>query len=562
MKYLVFYFFLFIEIQISNAQNLGEQGYFSYPMTIKPKLNANFGEMRPNHFHMGLDLSTESRENVPIYAAAEGYIARIKIEQGGFGRALYVNHPNGLTTVYAHLNRFIPAAELYLREKQYEQETWKIDFTIPENIISVKKGQLIGYSGNTGASQGPHLHYEIRDTKTENCLNPLLMQLPIADHVSPTLMRLVFYDRSKSIYEQSPFAVSLAKEGNQYKAAGIIKLPYKHTFIGLLAIDRVNGAANQYGVYKAALLKKDELITSFKMENIGYDKTRYLNGHIDYVTRSNGGPYYQMLFPPLGFALDIYSPKPTTNSIALTESPEEYTINVYDAYNNISTINFQVQGTSIKSTETIREGIKMTPGTVNIIEDDAVRIVFNEDAFYDSFHFNYKTFYSVGSDFVSSVIQTLPENIPVQSDFTISIKPNRSKVLVDPDKILMKRTYRGKTDFKKAKKEKEFFSAHFRDLGNFQLIEDTEPPIIISNILSGKLIAMNAKIVVDVSDNNKIIKDFRASIDGKWVMFQPSGNRFIYYPDEHFPYGEHKLSIVVYDEVGNSTTKEWILKRQ
>lgn len=561
MKYLVFYICLFFGFNVTHAQIQGGAGYFSYPMSIKPKLNANFGEMRPNHFHMGLDLSTESRENVPVYAPAEGYIGRIKIEQGGFGRAIYINHPNGLTTLYAHMNRFIPAAEQYLRQKQHEQETWKIDLSVPENIIPVKKGQLIGYSGNTGASQGPHLHYEIRDTKTENCLNPLRMQFPISDQIPPTLMRLVFYDRSKSIYEQSPIPVPLIKVGNKYKTAGIIKLPYEHTFIGLLAIDRINGAANQYGVYKAALLKKDELITSFEMENIGYDKTRYLNGHIDYVTRTKGGPYYQMLFPPLGFGLDIYSPKPTTNSITLTESPEEYTMNVYDADGNISTATFQVQGTSIKSPETIREGIKMTPGTVNIIEDDAVRIVFNEDAFYDSFHFNYKTFYAVGNDLVSSVIQTLPEYIPVQSNFTISIKPNRSEVLMNPDKILMKRTYRGKTDLKKAKKEKDFYSAQFRDFGNFQLIEDLQPPVIAANIFSGKLVAGNTRIVVDVSDNNKFIKDFRASIDGQWVMFQPSGNRFVYYPDEYFPPGEHKLLIVVYDEAGNMASKEWILKR-
>jgi hypothetical protein len=387
------------------------------------------------------------------------------------------------------------------------------------------------------------------------------MKFPITDQIPPSLIRLVFYDRSKSIYEQSPLPVPLIKVGNKYKAAGIIKLPYEHTFIGLLAIDRINGAANQYGIYKAALMKKDELITSFEMKNIGYDKTRYLNGHIDYVAKTKGGPYYQMLFPPLGFELDIYSPKPTKNSIALTELPEEYIINVYDANGNISSASFQLQGGSIKSPETIHEGIKITPGTVNIIEEDALRIIFSEDAFYDSFYFNYKTFYSVGSDAVSSVIQALPDYIPVQSSFTISIKPNRSEVLMNSDKILMERTYRGKTDLKKAKKEKDLYTAQFRDFGNFQLIEDLQPPVIVANIFSGKLVAGNTRIVVDVSDNNKVIKDFRASIDGKWVMFKSSGNRFVYYPDELFPAGEHKLLIVVYDEVGNMASKEWILKR-
>jgi len=202
--FLICYVSLMFAAASAVAQPPGGLNYFSYPLSIKPRLNANFGEMRNNHFHMGLDLSTEGRENLPILASADGYLARIKIESGGFGRALYVNHPNGTTTLYAHMNRFIPAAEQFLKAKQYEQQSWKIDVNLPPDLIPLKKGQLIGYSGNTGASQGPHVHFEIRDTKTENCLNPLLYRFPLQDVTPPDVHRLVFYDRDKSIYEQSP----------------------------------------------------------------------------------------------------------------------------------------------------------------------------------------------------------------------------------------------------------------------------------------------------------------------------------------------------------------------
>ena len=167
------------------AQPKGVPEYFSYPLSIDPRLNANFGEMRPNHFHMGLDLSTESRENLPVYAPADGFISRMKIETGGFGRAIYMDHPNGTTTLYAHMNRFIPAAENYLEDQQYVQQTWKIDLKVPAGLLPVKKGQLIGYSGNTGASQGPHVHFEIRDTETENCLNPLRFRFLLPDVTPP-----------------------------------------------------------------------------------------------------------------------------------------------------------------------------------------------------------------------------------------------------------------------------------------------------------------------------------------------------------------------------------------
>jgi murein DD-endopeptidase MepM/ murein hydrolase activator NlpD len=192
---------LFFSMPCVFAQ-VNQSPYFSYPLSVPPKLNANFGEMRPNHFHMGLDLNTLSRENLPVYAPADGFISRMKIETGGFGRAIYLDHPNGTTTLYAHMNRFIPTAEKYLEDQQYQQKTWKIDLTVPPNRFPVKKGQLIGYSGNTGASQGPHVHFEIRDTKTENCLNPLRFGLPPVDVTPPDLHRLVFYDRSKSLYDQ------------------------------------------------------------------------------------------------------------------------------------------------------------------------------------------------------------------------------------------------------------------------------------------------------------------------------------------------------------------------
>ena len=299
--------FLFFSLH-TDAQINQSFGYFSYPLSIKPKLNANFGEMRPNHFHMGLDLSTESRENLPIYAPADGYIARIKIEQGGFGRAMYLNHPNGLTTLFAHMNKFIPSAEQYLRGKQYEQENWKIDLMIPEGVLPVKKGELIGYSGNTGASQGPHVHFEIRDTQTESCYNPLRLLFPIIDNVPPVIYKLLFYDRDKSIYEQVPLSVPLKKVGNTYKPLATISLPYTKAIIAVQTIDRITGAANQYGIFKAELLSEDKLISSFELDSIGYDKTRNLNGHIDYLSRFRGGGYYQMLFPSMEFGAGIYAP--------------------------------------------------------------------------------------------------------------------------------------------------------------------------------------------------------------------------------------------------------------
>jgi murein DD-endopeptidase MepM/ murein hydrolase activator NlpD len=557
--FLLLHFILFVFV--AHGQNKFDPHYFSYPLDIKAKFNANFGEMRPNHFHMGLDLSTESRQNLPIYAPADGFISRIKIEEGGFGRALYIEHPNGLTTLYAHMNRFIPAAEQYLRSKQYERQTWKIDLNVPSDILKVKKGDLIGYSGNTGASAGPHVHFEIRDTKNENCFNPLKFDFGVIDNIPPTLIRLAFYDRDKSVYEQSPIIVPMIKTAVGYKPASTIALPFTRAFIGILALDRINGAANQYGIYKAALLKNQEVITSFEMENIGYDKTRFQNGHIDYISRFKGGPYYQMLFPSTYYNVDMYFLSNAKKCIELNSAEQTYDVQVSDAAGNSTSASFNILSTGLSQPSFVIPGQRIIPGNVNVFEDEMLRVVFNEDAFYDAFNFNYKATYQVMGDQLSSIYQLLPEYIPVQSYFSIAIKPNKPMVLINAERVIMRRTFRGKVEVKKALKEKDMFAASFRDFGNFQLLEDQAAPTISANIPASGIILAGRSIVVNVSDNYHLIRNFKATIDGNWVMFSPSGNRFSYYPDEHFTPGEHKLEVFVMDEAGNEASKVWMTKR-
>ncbi len=531
---------------------------FDYPLAVKPLLNANFGEMRPNHFHMGLDLNTGARENLPIFAPADGYLSRIKIESGGFGRALYFNHSNGTTTVYAHMNSFLPAVEQFLEQQQYEQETWKIDLQVPVGKFTVKKGQLIGYSGNTGASEGPHVHFEVRNIKTENSLNPLRNGISMEDNVAPEVLKLAVYDYDKSIYEQTPVIIPLIKKGLSYVAVKKIEVPFEKVVIGIIAIDRMSGSSNPNGIYKA-ILKKDKLpIAGFELDNISYDFTRNQNGHIDYPLRFKGGPYVQMLHCPKFFQLSIYPASFNKPYIVNSNNFQEYQIDVSDAHDNISKVTFDIR--KIGTTEQRKfSGQAMMINKKNVFESSNITFEFSPDAFYDSFHMDVVSTPSTQVFQKSNLYQVQPFSVPVNSSFQVAIKSSVGKI--DTTRMVIKKSIKGKDEIKKAIYGKNGFTASFKELGSFQLLEDLEPPSISINISNGAQVKGGDQLVCNVSDNFKSIRSFEARVDGKWLMFKPRGNSYSYRIDEHFPLGEHFLTVIVFDEAGNRNNLKIQVKR-
>ena len=295
------------------------RNYFRDPLDIPISLAANFGELRAGHYHMGLDIRTQHRVNLPVYAAADGFVARVSVAPEGFGQAIYIQHPNGYTTVYGHLNRFFPALEAYVRREQYRRESWQVNLEIPPSLFPVKKGELIARSGSTGGSQGPHLHFEIRRTADDVNLNPLLFGLPVPDHTAPHIARLAWYDRNKSIYEQAPRLVSVEIGGGS--AAGgpkpraemqtdpsLLAVGTTRISFAISAFDTQTGSTNPNGIFEATLVEDGRPVIAFQMNRISYDNTRNINAHIDYRTRETGGPYFQQLFFLQGYPLpSIYA---------------------------------------------------------------------------------------------------------------------------------------------------------------------------------------------------------------------------------------------------------------
>src|SRR5450432_3212081 len=264
----ILFFLLISTITICHAQVFEPasypKGYFRSPLDIPISLAGNFGELRPNHYHMGFDLKTDHHENLPVHAAADGYIAKIKIEPAGFGRAIYINHPNGFTTVYGHLNAFIPALDAWLKQQQYQQESWRVFLDLPPNLFPVKKGDLIAYSGNTGGSQGPHLHFEIRGTADDINRNPMLFGLPLEDNTKPTISRLAVYDRRLSLSEQSPKLIPIKKTTEGYSSISpVVTVAFPKISFAISASDTHSGSVNPNGIFEAGIYDNDKPVIGF-----------------------------------------------------------------------------------------------------------------------------------------------------------------------------------------------------------------------------------------------------------------------------------------------------------
>ena len=541
--------------QLFPAKNYPQQ-YFQWPVGAAIGLAANFGELRPNHFHMGLDCRTDQHENAPVYAAAEGYVAKVKIEPFGFGRCIYVNHPNGLTTLYAHLNAFEPALEKYVTQQQYNQQKWNVFIDIPANLFRVKQGDYIAASGNTGGSQGPHLHFEIRETKTDKCLNPLLFGFNIQDNISPDIIRLAVYDRTLSTYDQVPKFYPLRKVNGVYiPTAGKIIAPSDKVSFAITAYDRYTGSTNQNGIYGAALFDDDKRISSFEMDRISYDETRYLNAHIDHKLRGSGGPFVQHLSPLPVYENGIYKTDNSKGIITLGGTSHAVKIIVADANGNQSALNFIMEAPiNIPVHKEINATQKFIPNYVNVFDNNFVRFYLPENAIYDTVNFIYKELPSADG---KNIYQLHNATIPVHPYFRVNIRENLS--VADSSKMVMKRFYGSKNDFKKAVYRNGFYSGSFREFGNFQLMVDNIPPSVLPvGFRDGMNAAGLNRIVFAAKDNTEELESFVALLDGKWLRFSnDKGRSFVYTFDEHCPPGPHVLKIIATDQVGNKTEKTY-----
>jgi murein DD-endopeptidase MepM/ murein hydrolase activator NlpD len=525
------------------------RGNYRNPVSIPVSLAGNFGECRPNHFHSGLDVRTNKVENIPIYSIYDGYISRIKIDAGGFGNAIYLTHTDGYTSLYAHLNKFYPELENFVRFQQYRQKKWNIDITLLPHEFPLRKGTFLAYSGNTGSSQAPHLHMEIRNTKTEKPLNGLLFYNYV-DTRAPLVKKLAVYNGQQSVYAQTPKQLNcIVKNGVYIPGTDTIKTTNKVIAFGVVADDPMEEALGVLGVYEMNMYLDDKAYFGWQLDNIGYDETRYMNAQADYKVKKNGGPWIQLCYKLPQDKLEIYKSNNMLNGKISLEDGLTHKVKIIlkDVKGNSSTMQFYVRNIgapSIGNSNLLRAN---APAPFN---DGNVAFALKSGDIYDDVPLQISN--------VGNLYKVNTSDVPVHNYFDLKLKP---KMAIAPNlasKVALVRYPYGKDTDKKGvagKLVNGWAVASVRDFGTYEVVVDQTPPVVTCAVLNGATVK-GKYITCSAKDETTSVKSFVGTIDNQWVRFVQKGKNYTYEIDKYCGPGNHVLQLTVSDENNNIKTQQ------
>ncbi|MDX2444484.1 MAG: M23 family metallopeptidase [Bacteroidales bacterium] len=558
---------LFTFTQKLYSQSAFPTDYFSSPVDFRIYLSANFAEIRSNHFHSGLDIKTKGRSGEKIMAVTDGDIVRIGVSPGGFGNAIYINHPNGYTSVYGHLSKFSEEVSEYVKNSQYERKSFAVNLYPPKGRFSVKKGDLIGFSGNSGSSLGPHLHFEIRETKSQHPTNPLLYGFEISDNISPIVKSVYLYpgnDKSKINQEQSKERFMLKKiAGGQYefKNDSIVYFSGKMG-VGVEAYDLLNGAGNKCGVYSVEMLVDGKRHTYFEQNEFSFSETRYVNSHIDYEEKARKSRKIMQTFIDPNNRLRIYE---TTLNGGLIDFKDKKSHNIKlvlkDFHQNTSTIDFKVKSVSdsiaILAEPEIEYLLLMPYNNRNKYSFNGFEIDIPKNVLYDTLKFRFMVTPPLKGSY-SKVYHVHNAYTPAHKFFTIRIKPENV-----PDslhsKLMMGGVYGDKIFARNGEWKDGAVEIKTRDFGTYLVAMDTiAPSVLPNNFKRNSDLSKKTSLRFTVRDDFSGIATYKGYIDGKWALFEydPKYDRLSYTLDkERIGKGkDHELVLKVADVKKNEKT--------
>lgn len=554
---------LVISVFQLQAQKTIDPNYFSNPLDIPMVLSGSFGELRSNHFHSGLDIKTQQRSGVPIYAPADGYVSRIKVGHYGYGKALYIKHPNGYSTVYAHLQKFETTIQDFVKKSQYKKERYEIELFPKESSLLVKKGDLIAYTGNSGSSGGPHLHYEIRDAYSRP-MNPMLFGLEIPDTKDPSVTSVLAYpvsDDATVNQSSEPVKLRLIKQKDgSYKTEKISA--YGKIGFGIATTDQQNGAYNKNGVYRIKTSYNGKPKIDIKFEKFSFDETRYLNRYIDYTYFKEHKIKIQKLFRQTNNPLSIITQEDDNGFVNVADGfSSNYTIEIKDYQGNLVHITIPVIG---KKDNTVAK--KELPNDLQYIPSESSSTIqrgvftvdFPKNALYQGSYLNIKT--------SGDTLHLHTDNIPVHKNISISMDISNYNTLDKNKLYITRQAYKNTSYYTTTRREKNILTAKTRILGSYTLFMDTIAPTIkAANFTDGKWISNNKTLKIKIEDSHSGISSYRATLNGKFILMEYNYKKDVLtydFNDNIITDTQNNLRLIVTDNVGNSTTFEAIFFRK
>ena len=554
--------------------------YFRSPLDIPLYLSGGFAEMRSNHFHAGLDLKTQGQEGMPVHAAADGWVSRINVSASGYGNALYISHPNGYQTVYAHLSRYAPIIREAIESQQYSSESFEVQLFPERGRFPVSKGDIVAWTGNTGGSAGPHLHFEIRDEATSEPVNPLLFGFPVTDSLPPRIFRIkVFAVDSTSVVrledrvsggwrrldagESAFIEVVRTPSGLSLERVGSIEVSGAVAF-GIQTHDYHNGSNNRLGVFRITLQADGEPLYASEMKRFSFNESRFINAHVDFPEYRTSRRWVQRSFVLPGNRLPMYTTR--SRGVLRPEPGSSHSLEyiVEDASGNVASVPFTIVGADLTP------GPRPVPDPEHVIwwdrpwtftrPDVSVRIP--EGALYDDEIFGFNQLPALEGITYSDRFRVHDSKTPLQESMLVRIQADDVPAELR-DKVLVGMIGDGgSVSSAGGSWSNGNVSTRVRAFGTFAIVADTTAPTIrvLGLVPDGRA---QSRIQLRVRDDRSGLKSVEARIDGEWRLFEHDAKNslFTHYLDDRTSAGRHELTVRATDNKGNTATLETTFRR-
>ena len=549
---------------------IAQREAFISPLTRPLRLSGTFGELRPDHFHSGIDIKTNQEEGWPVLAIADGFISRIAISPTGYGKALYIDHPDGYTSVYAHLQRMNGEIQNYVTRQQYASHSFKIDITLQPGELIVKKGDTIAFSGNTGSSGGPHLHFEIRDSRTQQALDPLEFGFYVKDWIRPTLNFIKVYPEGEGSWVENsmePLIFYLAGWGPHYRLRDKDTLYIAgRAWFGISAHDLLVDEPNKNGVKSVQMFIDSAEVFSVSFHRLSFDKSRYINSFCDYLEFYQTGRWVmQTRLSPCN-ELDIYNTL-KDRGIYSFEAGKIYKVYfvVQDYFKNESVLRFTVKGIKpLNAPFVLNRNLRKQFTCDQTAHFDTSGFSFEAPAraFYDTVQFHYQRIASPPA-FYSDFHKVHYPTTPIHKPCKIALAAERLPARLKSKALIVRVNERGKPIAAGGTWKQDQLTTTIRSFGTYSVLADTLAPVIRwiypgpNKILQGKNL-----LRVKISDDLSGVSFYEATLNGNWILmeYDAKNNLLTYRPDEWIKEGDNILKIHVRDGVGNNSFMEYKLK--